>query len=86
MVGVVALVLLAEAHVTVPVTLRHASVVHHEEVHVEVVSASALHLVVFCNKITWTNEISTTSTQLDNYPTMARLQHMKDDRYVLICL
>jgi len=46
---VVALVFLAEAHVAVPVSLGHARVVHHEEVHVEVVGASSLHLVVFCS-------------------------------------
>ena len=43
----IALVLLAEAHVSVPVTLGHARVVHHEEVDLEVVRARPLHLVVF---------------------------------------
>ena len=31
-----------------PVSLGHAGVVHHEEVHLEVVGARALHLVVLC--------------------------------------
>ena len=44
--GRVALVLLAEAHVTVPVALRHAGVVHHEKVHVETVCAGSLDLIV----------------------------------------
>ncbi len=44
--GLVALVRLAEAHVPVPVALNHASVVHHEEVHLEVVGARTPHLVV----------------------------------------
>ena len=67
--GVVTLVLLAEAHVAVPVSLGHARVVHHEEIHVEVVRASALHLVVFCNKKTRANEISTTYTrELPEHP------------------
>ena len=46
----VALVFLAEAHVTVPVSLGHAGVVHHEKVHIEVVGARSLHLVVFYKK------------------------------------
>lgn len=45
-VGVVALVLLAEAHPAVAVSLRHARVVHDEEVHLEVVRARPLDLVV----------------------------------------
>ena len=44
--GGVAHVLLAEAHVAVPVALGHAGVVHHEEVYVEIVRASSLDLVV----------------------------------------
>ena len=45
--GRVALVLLAEAHVAVPVALRHAGVIHHEEVHVKVVCARSSNLIVF---------------------------------------
>jgi len=45
----ITLVLLAEAHVAVPVSLRHTGVVHHEEVHLEVVSAGSLNLVVLCS-------------------------------------
>ena len=45
--GRIALVLLAEAHVAVAVTLGHAGVVHHEEVHLEVVRARSTNLVVF---------------------------------------
>jgi hypothetical protein len=45
--GCIALVLLAEAHVPVAVTLGHAGVVHHEEVHLEVVRARSPNLVVF---------------------------------------
>ncbi len=47
--GLVALVRLAEAHVPVPVALHHARVVHHEEVHLEVVGARTPHLVVLWN-------------------------------------
>jgi hypothetical protein len=47
--GAVALVLLAEAHVAVTVPLRHASVVHHEEVDLEVVGACPPDLVVLWN-------------------------------------
>jgi len=42
----IALVLLAEAHVAVPVPLRHAGVVHHEEVHIKAVCTGSLYLVV----------------------------------------
>jgi len=45
---VVALVLLAEAHMAVTVTFRHAGMVHHKKVDVEIVRASSLHLVVLC--------------------------------------
>jgi len=39
-------ILLAEAHVTVPVSLRHAGVVDHEEVDLKTVCTSSLNLVV----------------------------------------
>ena len=42
----IALILLAEAHLAVPVPLRHAGVVHHEEVHLKTVCTSPLYLVV----------------------------------------
>ena len=42
----VAPVCLAEAHVSVAVSLRHARVVHDEVVHLEVVRARPPHLVV----------------------------------------
>merc|ERR1712106_32896 len=42
----ITLILLAEAHVAMPVPLRHAGVVHHEEVHLKTVCASPLYLVV----------------------------------------
>jgi len=42
----ITLVLLAEAHVTVPVPLRHAGVVHHEEIHLKGVCTGSLYLVV----------------------------------------
>jgi len=42
----ITLVLLAEAHVAVPVPLRHAGVVHHEEVHLKGVCTGSLNLVV----------------------------------------
>lgn len=42
----VAPVRLAEAHVSVAVSLRHARVVHDEVVHLEVVRARPPHLVV----------------------------------------
>ena len=42
----VALVLLTEAHVAVSVALRHAAVVHHEEVDLQVLCAGPLDLVV----------------------------------------
>ena len=45
----IAFVLLAEAHVTVSVTLGHTRVIHHEKVDLEVVGAGSLHLIVFCN-------------------------------------
>ena len=45
-VGRVALVLLTEAHVAMPVALCHAGVVHHEEVDLEVVSACSPDLIV----------------------------------------
>ena len=55
----IALILLAEAHVTVPVPLRHAGVVHHEEVHLKTVCTSPLYLVVVgANEL---NHFNTTS-------------------------
>ena len=42
----VTLVLLTETHVSVPVALRHARVVHHEEVHLKCVRAGPLYLGV----------------------------------------
>ena len=42
----VTLILLAEAHVAVPVPLRHAGVVNHEEVDLKTVCTSPLNLVV----------------------------------------
>ena len=39
-------ILLAEAHVAVPVPLRHAGVVDHEEVDLKTVCTSPLYLVV----------------------------------------
>jgi len=42
----IALILLTEAHVAVPVPLCHAGVVHHEEVHLKSVCTSSLNLVV----------------------------------------
>ena len=42
----VALIFLAEAHVTMSVALGHASVVHHEKVHFEIVCTSSLDLVM----------------------------------------
>ena len=44
--GRVAFVLFAEAHVAVPVPLRHAGVVDHEEVDLKTVCTSSLYLVV----------------------------------------
>ena len=45
----ITLVLLAEAHVAVPVPLRHAGVVDHEEVHLKCVSTCSLNLVMLCS-------------------------------------
>ena len=42
----ITLILLTEAHVAVPVPLRHAGVVHHEEVHIKAVRTGSLYLVV----------------------------------------
>ena len=42
----IALILLAEAHVAVPVPLRHAGVVDHEEVHLKSVCTGSLNLIV----------------------------------------
>ena len=42
----IALILLTEAHVAVPVPLCHAGVVHHEEVHIKAVCTCSLNLVV----------------------------------------
>ena len=39
-------VALSQAGVVLPVTLSHAGVVHHEEIHFEVVCAGPLDLVV----------------------------------------
>ena len=42
----ITLILLAEAHVAMPVPLRHAGVVDHEEVDLKTVCTSPLNLVV----------------------------------------
>ena len=44
--GRVAFVLFTEAHVTVPVALRHAAVVHHEEVDLQLLGAGPPDVVV----------------------------------------
>ncbi len=46
--GIVALVVLAKAHLALPPSLRHADVVHHEQVDVDVVGAGAPDLLVVC--------------------------------------
>ncbi len=46
--GSVALVLLAEAHVTMAVALCHTSMIDHEEVNVEIVSTCPPDLVMLC--------------------------------------
>ena len=44
--GIVALVVFAEAHLALSPSLRHADVVHHEQVDVDVVGAGAADLLV----------------------------------------
>ena len=48
--GGVALVLLAETHLSFAASLSHADVIHHEKVYVYVVSAAASDLLVGCKK------------------------------------
>ena len=42
----VALIFLAEAHVTMSVALGHTGVIHHEKIHFEAVRARPLDLIV----------------------------------------
>jgi len=42
----VAFILLTEAHVAMPVSLCHAGMIDHEEVHLEVVSAGSFNLIM----------------------------------------
>ena len=42
----IALILLTKAHVAVPVALRHAGMVHHEEVHLKMLGAGPPDLVM----------------------------------------
>ena len=45
----VTLILFTETHVTMPVSLSHASMIHHEEVDLKTVSAGPLDLVMLCS-------------------------------------